>query len=123
MWDNGRRMILIQLCKSSASKHYEFSITYTKHEVNRPELLHINLHSHNGLRNVLSQTRAGGTHRSLEYHEEVLVVVRIHRLAPVAEVLRAVHATEPLADDPDHAAVTDGGIVQNILKVLCISRQ
>ena len=50
----------------------------------------------------------------------MLVVVCVHRFASVAEVLRAVHTAEPLADDPDHAAITDGRVVKDVLKILYI---
>jgi hypothetical protein len=45
-------------------------------------------------------------HWSLEDHENMSVVMGIHRLARIAEVLRAVSAAEPLALDRRHAAVT-----------------
>ena len=46
------------------------------------------------------------TYHRLEHHEEMGVVMRVHRLAVVAQVLGAVHATEPLATDAVHAAIT-----------------
>lgn len=59
------------------------------------------------------------THRGLENHEEMGVVVRVDGLAAVAKVLCAVYAAEPLAYDADHAAVADRGLMQETLEVLC----
>ena len=48
------------------------------------------------------------------------ILVSIDCLASVAEVLRAVHTPEPLADDVGHAAIAYCGFVDNVAEVLCI---
>ena len=59
-------------------------------------------------------------HVRLEDDEEVRVVVRVHLGARVAQVLRAVRAVEPLADDVGHATIAYCGFVDNVAEVLCI---
>ena len=73
-------------------------------------------------KNEVSQAQCGGersgrTDLRFEHHEEVVVVVRIDRLAEGAKVLCAVGTSEPLARDSLHAAITHGEPVDNVLEV------
>ena len=52
------------------------------------------------------------THRGLEYHEEVLIIVGVHRLAAVAKVFGAIRTAEPFTRDSVHTSIAHGGVVQ-----------
>ena len=71
-----------------------------------PELLHVHLRElvGQGLRR-----EADDTYHRLEHHEEMLVVVRIDRLAVVAQIDRAVDTPEPFSSYALHASIANGG--------------
>ena len=95
----------------------ELPVTFCQRTLNSdtvkrlPEDMHIHLHNQTKSAKVV-QCKGRITHRRLEHHEEMRIVVRIHRLAAIAQVLGAICAAEPLATYSVHATVTHSGGVQ-----------